>query len=144
MRIFDKENNELRELEEQFQEAYKQIDEIQNRINEKHQKLGIDKIFTDEKDTSENNSSQQQRPQFKPGAIEMTDKTNSELAEKLREKVMERLPPGGTRKDVKKIVEDIILGDDDLDEGQEGEQRIDTSKTTDTDTRPQHIPGETA
>ena len=137
MRIFDKENNELRELEEQFQRAYKKIDGIQNRINEKHQKLGIDKIFTDEKDTSENNSSQQQRPQFKLGAIEMTDKTNSELAEKLREKVMERLPPGGTRKDVKKIVEDIILGDDDLDEGQEGEQRIDTS-------RPKLIPGETA
>lgn len=47
----------------------------------------------------------------------MTDKTNSELAEKLREKILERMPPGGTRKDVKRIVEDIILGDDDdLDE----------------------------
>ena len=54
--------------------------------------------------------------------ITMKDKTNSELAEKLREKILERMPPGGTRKDVKKIVEDIILGDDDdLDEGQDGE-----------------------
>ena len=52
----------------------------------------------------------------------MTDKTNSELAEKLREKVLERMPPGGTRKDVQRIVEDIILGDgEDLDEGQDGE-----------------------
>ena len=52
----------------------------------------------------------------------MKDLTNSELAEKLREKILERMPPGGTRKDVKRIVEDIILGDDDdLDEGQDGE-----------------------
>ena len=52
----------------------------------------------------------------------MKDKTDSELAEKLREKILEKMPPGGTRKDVKRIVEDIILGDDDdLDEGQDGE-----------------------
>ena len=52
----------------------------------------------------------------------MKDKTNSELAEKLREKVLEQMPPGGTRKDVQRIVEDIISGDDeDLDEGQDGE-----------------------
>ena len=52
----------------------------------------------------------------------MTDKNNSELSEKLREKILERMPPGGTRKDVKRIVEDIILGDnDDRDEGQGGE-----------------------
>jgi hypothetical protein len=49
MRISDQENNELRELEEQLQGAYKQIDEIQNRIDE---------IFLDENNTSENNSSQ--------------------------------------------------------------------------------------
>ena len=49
MRIPDKENNELRELEEQLQGAYKQIDEIQNRIDE---------IFLDENNTSENISSQ--------------------------------------------------------------------------------------
>ena len=49
MRISDKENNELRELEEQLQGAYKQIDEIQNRIDE---------IFLDENNTSENISSQ--------------------------------------------------------------------------------------
>jgi hypothetical protein len=49
----------------------------------------------------------------------MKDKTNSELAEKLRKKVMERLPHGGTREDVQRVVEDIILVDDeDLDEGQ--------------------------
>jgi hypothetical protein len=49
----------------------------------------------------------------------MKDKKNSELAEKLRQKILERMPPGGTRKDFKRIVEDIILGDDgDLDEGQ--------------------------
>ncbi len=52
----------------------------------------------------------------------MKDKTDSELAEKLREKILEKMPPGGTRKDVKRIVEDIILGDDDdFDEGQDGE-----------------------
>ena len=52
----------------------------------------------------------------------MKDKTDSELAEKLREKILEKMPPGGTRKDVKRIVEDIILGDDDdLDESQDGE-----------------------
>jgi hypothetical protein len=31
--------------------------------------------------------------------------------------VLERMPPGGTRKDAQRIVEDIIFGDDDdLDE----------------------------
>ena len=50
MRISDQENNELHELEEHLQGAYKQIDEIQNRIDE---------IFIDENNTSENNSSQQ-------------------------------------------------------------------------------------
>ena len=75
----------------------------------------------------------------------MTDNTDSDLAEKLRKKVMERLPHGGTREDVQRVVEEIILGDDeDLDEGQDGEQRIDTSKATDTDTKLQHIPGESA
>ena len=34
MRISDQENNELHELEEQLHGAYKQIDEIQNRIDE--------------------------------------------------------------------------------------------------------------
>jgi peptidoglycan hydrolase CwlO-like protein len=34
MRISDQENNELNELEEQLQGVYKQIDEIQNRIDE--------------------------------------------------------------------------------------------------------------
>ena len=34
MRISDQENNELHELEEQFRGAYKQIDVIQNRIDE--------------------------------------------------------------------------------------------------------------
>jgi len=34
MRISDQEENELNELEEQLQGAYKQIDEIQNRIDE--------------------------------------------------------------------------------------------------------------
>ncbi len=52
----------------------------------------------------------------------MTDNKDSDLAEKLREKVMERMPPDGTRKDAQRIVEDIILGDDDdLDEGQDKE-----------------------
>jgi hypothetical protein len=52
----------------------------------------------------------------------MKDKTDSELAEKLREKILDKMPPGGTRKDVKRIVEDMILGDDDgLDESQNGE-----------------------
>lgn len=52
----------------------------------------------------------------------MTVKNNKELAEKLWEKVLERMPPDGTRKDVKRIVEDVILGDDDdLDDGQDGE-----------------------
>ena len=32
--LSDNESNELRELEEQLQGAYKQIDEIQNRIDE--------------------------------------------------------------------------------------------------------------
>ena len=44
MRVSDKESNELRELEEQLQEAYEKIDEIQNRIAE---------IFIYEKDTSD-------------------------------------------------------------------------------------------
>ncbi len=48
----------------------------------------------------------------------MTVKTDSELAEKLWKKVMERMPPGGTRKDVRRILEDIILGDDEIDEGE--------------------------
>ncbi len=52
----------------------------------------------------------------------MEDTSDSELAEKLREKILERMPPGDTRKDVKRIVEDMILGDDDgLDESQNGE-----------------------
>jgi hypothetical protein len=51
----------------------------------------------------------------------MSDK-DDKLAAKLWEKVMERMPPSGTRRDVKKIVEDIILGDDDdIDEGEGGE-----------------------
>ena len=50
MKIPDKESNELCELEEQLQGAYKQIDEIQNRIDE---------IFIDKNNTSENNSSYQ-------------------------------------------------------------------------------------
>ncbi len=51
----------------------------------------------------------------------MTDK-DDKLAAKLWEKVMERMPPGGTRKDVRRILEDIILGDDDIDEGEGGER----------------------
>ena len=54
MRIPDKESNELRELEEQLQGAYKQIDEIQNRIDE---------IFIDEKDTSDEATDTDTRPQ---------------------------------------------------------------------------------
>ena len=47
----------------------------------------------------------------------MTDKDDA-LKERLWKKVMERMPPAGTTKDVKRIVEDIILGDDgDADEG---------------------------
>ena len=48
----------------------------------------------------------------------MTDKNNKlkELKEKLYEKVMERIPPGGTRKDVRRILEELILGDDEIDE----------------------------
>jgi peptidoglycan hydrolase CwlO-like protein len=42
MRISDQEENELNELEEQLQGAYKQIDEIQDRI---------DDIFIDENNT---------------------------------------------------------------------------------------------
>ena len=42
--LSDKESHELRELEEQLHGAYKQIDEIQNRIDE---------IFIDRKDTSD-------------------------------------------------------------------------------------------
>jgi hypothetical protein len=51
----------------------------------------------------------------------MTDK-DDKLAAKLWEKVMERMPPGGTRKDVSRILEDIILGDDDIDEAEGGEK----------------------
>lgn len=51
------------------------------------------------------------------GAMKMTDKDDA-LKERLWKKVMERMPPAGTTKDVKRIVEDIILGDDgDADEG---------------------------
>ena len=53
MRISDQENNELHELEEQLLGAYKQIDEIQNRIDEN---------FNDENNTSENISPHQQKP----------------------------------------------------------------------------------
>ena len=67
MRIPDKESNELREQEEQLQGAYKQIDEIQNRIDEKHQTLGIDKIFIDEKDTSDEATDTDTRRQHIPG-----------------------------------------------------------------------------
>jgi hypothetical protein len=52
----------------------------------------------------------------------MTDNTDDELAERLWEAVMERMPPGGTSKDVRTILEDIILGDDDIDEGEGGER----------------------
>ena len=59
MRISDQEENELNELEEQLQGAYKQIDEIQNRI---------DKIFIDAKDTSNESSTHTDtRPQHIPG-----------------------------------------------------------------------------
>jgi peptidoglycan hydrolase CwlO-like protein len=44
MRISDQEENELHELEEQLHGAYKQIDEIQNRIDE---------IFIGENNTSD-------------------------------------------------------------------------------------------
>jgi len=52
------------------------------------------------------------------GVIVMAE-DDGKLAEKLWQKVMERMPPGGTRKDVRRILKDIILGDnDDTDEGQ--------------------------
>jgi hypothetical protein len=63
----------------------------------------------------------------------MTDKTDSEiseLAEKLREKILERMPPGGTRKNVKRIVEKIILGDDDLDEDPDNSNLFQVSNPT--------------
>ncbi len=56
MRISDQEENELNELEEQLHGEYKQIDEIQNRIDE---------IFIDTKDTS--NDATDTRPQNIPG-----------------------------------------------------------------------------
>ncbi len=52
----------------------------------------------------------------------MTDKTGGELADELWEKVMERMPPGGTHEDVTRIVKDIILGDDEIDEDEGGER----------------------
>ena len=53
----------------------------------------------------------------------MTDILDRELAEKLRKMILERMPPGGTRKDAQRIVEDIILGDDDdFDQDQDGER----------------------
>ena len=58
MRISDQENNELNELEEQLHGAYKQIDEIQNRIDE---------IFIDEKDTSDESTITDTSPQNIPG-----------------------------------------------------------------------------
>ena len=58
MRIPDKESNDLRELEEQLQGAYKQIDEIQNRIDE---------IFIDEKDVSYEGADTDTRPQHISG-----------------------------------------------------------------------------
>jgi peptidoglycan hydrolase CwlO-like protein len=58
MRIPDKESNDLRELEEQLQGAYKQIDEIQNRIDE---------IFIDAKDTSNEATDIDTRQQHIPG-----------------------------------------------------------------------------
>ena len=48
----------------------------------------------------------------------MTD-GDDELKERLWEKVMERMPPDGTSKDVKRILEDVILGDEE--EAEEGE-----------------------
>ncbi len=56
--LSDKENNELRELEEQLQGAYNQIDEIQNRIDE---------IFIDGKDNSDAATDTDTRPQHTPG-----------------------------------------------------------------------------
>ena len=68
MRIPDKESSKLCELEERLQGAYKQIDEIQIRIDEGRQKLGIDKIFIDAKDTSNESSTHTDtRPQHIPG-----------------------------------------------------------------------------
>ena len=58
MRISDQENNELHELEEQLHGAYKQIDEIQNRIDE---------IFIDGKDNSDAATDTDTRPQHIPG-----------------------------------------------------------------------------
>lgn len=50
------------------------------------------------------------------GAMKMTDTDkDNELKERLWNKVMERMHPAGTTKDVKRIV-DIILGDDEIDE----------------------------
>jgi len=52
----------------------------------------------------------------------MADNKDNDIAEKLRKNVMERLPHGGTREDVQRVVEEIILGDDDdLDESQDVE-----------------------
>ncbi len=57
-RIFDKESSELSKLDEQFQEAYKKIDEIQKRI---------DKNSIDEKDTSDEATGTDTRPQHISG-----------------------------------------------------------------------------
>ena len=58
MRISDQEENELNELEEQLHGAYKQIDEIQNRIDE---------IFIGEKNTSDEATHTDTRPQHISG-----------------------------------------------------------------------------
>ena len=56
--LSNKESNELRELEEQLQGAYNQIDEIHNRIDE---------IFIDEKDNSDEVTDTDTSPQNIPG-----------------------------------------------------------------------------
>ena len=56
--LSDKESHELRELEEQLHGAYKQIDEIQNRIDE---------IFIGEKNTSDEATHTDTRPQHISG-----------------------------------------------------------------------------
>jgi peptidoglycan hydrolase CwlO-like protein len=56
--LSDKESNELQELEEQLQGAYKQIDEIQNRIDE---------IFIGAKNTPDETTDTDNSPQHIPG-----------------------------------------------------------------------------